>query len=786
MKRQLLLPFIIALFAISCDKELRNDLVMWYDKPASAWESALPLGNGRLGAMPSGGVGFERITLNEISMWSGSVQNSDNPQALETLSRMRQLLLEGHNAEAQKLFFTFGCRNYARQYGCYETLGALDLAFPTLDTAKIRNYRRDLNLRSGVATTRFEIGDVSYRREYFVSRSADIVVVRLEASRPVLNLSVTLSRPERSKTTIDEGRIRMAGTLDAGDPTLSGVSYCAEADISSDGKQHPSESAIRVDNASQVTIILSAATSYDSNTTYVEQVEKLLGNATKTSYRQLKRRAIAAHNPLIERVDLQLADNSRIDLATIPTNLRIARFAAGDDPTFAALYMQYGRYLLIASTREGSLPPNLQGLWADEVNTPWFGDYHLNINVQMNHWPAEVGNLSELHLPLADYIERLVPSGEQTAKNYYNAKGWCAHAISNVWFFTGPGDHPAWGATNTCGAWAALHLWDHYCYTLDKEFLCQKYPVLRGAAQFLAELLIEEPSHGWLVTAPTNSPENSYLCPHTKEPLTLCMGSTMDNQVIREVFCATAQAAEILGIDNDFTTTLREKARRLPPNRIAEDGRLMEWLEPYAEAEPQHRHVSHLFGLYPGTEITRNKTPELVEACRKTLEARGDEGTGWSRAWKICFWARIGDGDRAYKLLKGLLHPTSTNGSNYGGHVAGSYPNLFCAHPPFQIDGNFGGSAGIMEMLLQSHDGAIDLLPALPKAWSEGSFRGLKARGNVEVDCCWKANRAEQVTLRSATDQKVMLRLADGTTQEIMCCAGKAQTIDLTIGNQSI
>ena len=786
MKRQLLLPFIVALFAISCNKELRNDLILWYDKPASIWESTLPLGNGRLGAMPSGGVGFERITLNEISMWSGSVQNSDNPQALEALTQMRRLLLEGRNAEAQKLFFTFGCRDYARQYGCYETLGALDLAFSELDTTKIRNYRRELNLRSGVAATRFEIGDVSYRREYFVSRAADVIVVRLEASQPVLHFAATLSRSERSKTTIDAGRIRMTGTLDAGDPTLAGISYQAVADISSDGLQQNTESAIRIEKASQVTILLSAATSYDNNTAYARQVEQLLDNATKTRYNQLKSDAVAAHNALIERVDLQLTDNGKIDPTTIPTNLRIARFANGEDPTFAALYMQYGRYLLIASTREGSLPPNLQGLWADKVNTPWFGDYHLNINVQMNHWPAEVGNLSELHLPLADYIERLVPSGEQTAKNYYNAKGWCAHAISNVWFFTGPGDHPAWGATNTCGAWAALHLWDHYCYTLDKEFLRQKYPVLRGAAQFLADLLIKEPSHGWLVTAPTNSPENSYICPRTKEPLTLCMGSTMDNQVIREVFRATAQAAEILGIDNDFATTLRKKIQQLPPNRIAEDGRLMEWLEPYAEAEPQHRHVSHLFGLYPGTEITRNKTPELVEACRKTLEARGDEGTGWSRAWKICFWARIGDGDRAYKLLKGLLQPVTAWGIMNGHHGAGSYPNLFCSHPPFQIDGNFGGSAGIMEMLMQSHDGAIDLLPALPKAWSEGSFRGLKARRNVEVDCCWKAGRAEQVTLRSATDQKVILRLADGTSRKVMCRAGKPLTIDFAPEKQPI
>ncbi|HPV88237.1 MAG TPA: glycoside hydrolase family 95 protein, partial [Bacteroidales bacterium] len=397
----------------------------------------------------------------------------------------------------------------------------------------------------------------------------------------------------------------------------------------------------------------------------------------------------------------------------------------------------FGRHLLIASSRPGSFPANLQGIWNPHVKAPWGSDFHLNINLQMNHWLAEPGNLSELHLPLIDFTRSLVPSGEQTARSFYGAEGWTAHVVCNPWYFTAPGEHPSWGATNTGGAWLCQHLWTHYLYTLDREYLQEVYPVMKGACQFFLTSMIEEPSHGWFVTSPTTSPENAFYLPGGKTAVSVCMGSTMDNQLIRELYTNTLNATRILGLDRSFGEQLVHALERLAPNRISPKGYLQEWLEDYLETDPHHRHVSHLYGLHPGTQITSDATPNLAQACKVTLERRGDGGTGWSRAWKINFWARLHDGERAYKLLNNLLSPEST------------YPNLFCAHPPFQIDGNFGGASGITEMLLQSHNGRIHLLPALPSAWSYGFFKGMKVQGNAIVSCRWKEGKVQKVTLEA-------------------------------------
>lgn len=742
----------------SCGTAQADDarVTLRFDRPAAIWEESFPLGNGRLGMMPDGGVARERIVLNEESMWSGCEHDTRNPDALAALPEIRQLLLEGRNAEAQRLMYRrFSCNRGSDHpaYGSYEVLGFLDLRFPGLDQARAEDYRRELSLRQGVAVTRFVADGTTYERRSFVSRAHDVAVVEIAADRPgAVDVIIGLSRPERGEVRIEEGALVLEGQLDSGDAEVEGVRYLARAEVRADGGSvSDSAGMLCIRGADRLRIAFGAATSYWGDD-YRSRVARQLAAVEALPTAALQEAHTAAHSALFDRVELRLgADDAAVE--ALPTDERLARFAEGTDADFAALYFQFGRYLFISSTWEEGLPPNLQGIWANTIRTPWNGDYHLNINVEMNHWIAGVGNLDDLRRPLFDYTRRLVPSGEATARDFYGTGGWCAHVLANAWNFTAPAENPVWGATNTGGAWLALDLWDRYLFNRDEEYLRAAYPVLRGAADFFLENLV--PTGEWLVTAPTSSPENGFYMEGVRHPVQICMGSTMDNQIVRALFGAVAEAAGLLGCDADYAEQLRATALRLPPNRIAEEGYLMEWLEDYREAEPQHRHVSHLFGLYPGAEITPVHTPELAAAARETLERRGDGGTGWSRAWKICFWARLGDGDRALKLLGSLLTPAVLPD---GRHGSGTYPNLLCAHPPFQIDGNFGGAAGIAEMLVQSHDGAIDLLPALPAAWSEGSFRGLAARGGVEVDCTWRDGRAVSCTLRSARGGTFVLR----------------------------
>ena len=777
MKRIIITLILAAFFAAGCGRPAApssSDLELWYDRPATMWESTLPLGNGRLGAMPDGGISRESIVLNEESVWSGSEYDTGNPDALAALPEIRRLLLEGRNLEAQDVvyrrFVCAGGGSASAAYGSYQLLGRLTLDFG-IDSAGVTAYRRGLSLADAEAYTRFTAGGIDFTREYLVSMTRDVIAVRLRASeRGALDFTMSLSRPERAVVSACGSEIAMSGQLDSGQPDVEGVRYLARARVVTDGGSvcASSDGTLSVAGADQAVIYLAAATSYGGNDDYAAQVDSQLEAASRLGYLPLRDEHRAAFGRLFGRVNLSLDGP---DLTSLPTDRRLERFAAGDsDPSLAALYMQFGRYLLISSAREGSLPPNLQGLWANTVDTPWRGDYHLNINVEMNHWPVEQGNLSELHMPLVDYTERLAASGAVTARTFYGADGWCAHVLANAWNFSAPSENPSWGATNTGGAWLALHLWQHYLYTLDADYLRRVWPVLRGAADFFRSILIEEPSRGWLVTAPTSSPENGYYDQSDSRITFVCMGSTMDNQLVRELFGAVASAADILGVDASLADTLRAMSLRLPPDRISTGGYLLEWLDDYREMEPHHRHVSHLFGLHPGTVITRRRTPELIEACRQTLERRGDEGTGWSRAWKVNFWARLGDGDRAYRLLCNLLQPAVEPD---GRHRGGTYPNLFCSHPPFQIDGNFGGSSGIMEMLLQSHDGAVELLPALPSAWPSGRYSGLVARGGIEVGCEWSDGRATCFELRSPRDTSCVVRLADGRELTVDCPAGR-------------
>ena len=789
MLKRVLLLVVVQLslgFAVTAKAQSVNDsLMLWYDRPAQQWEGCLPLGNGWLGAMLSGGVRNEYVGLNEGTMWSGGVQQTDNPDALNTLPLIREALIKGDNRRAEELMYRhFTCSgggSASPEYGCYQMLADLVISADIAKDAKVENYRRELRLRDAIATTSFRADGVEHHREYFTSFGRGVLTARY-ATSAATNYEISLSRPECAavkawSNASDIGLISIEGMLKSGSDK-DGITYYGKLEVETDGRVSVEGDRLRVDDATVVEFYFLAKTSYNCpNPKYIVQhlmVEDAFHRANLNDFSKLRDEHVATYRSLFDRVEIDLGEQ-RLD---VPTDRRLDEYAAtGCDPSLAALYAQYGRYLLLSSTYHATLPPNLQGIWASGTWTPWNGDMHLNINQQMNHWPLEVGNLGELIEPLTRYVEGLAVSGEHTAKHFYDAEGWCAHILANAWGFTSPSEDPSWGATNTCGAWICLHLWEHYLYTGDKDYLRRVYPLMRGAAQFLRSILIEDPKSGCLVTAPTTSPENGFYLNDEDAAngvvTHICMGSTMDNQITREIFDAVISAADILHTDRALARDLSYARSRLVPTRLTSDGRIMEWMEEYREAEPQHRHVSHLFGLYPAAQITRS-TPELMDAARLTLDVRGDAGTGWSRAWKICFWARLMDGDRAENLFKSLLEPAFVDGGVRGG----TYPNLFCSHPPFQIDGNFGGAAGIMEMLLQSHDGVIDILPALPTAWSTGSFRGLCARGGVVVDCSWRSGRVERVTLCSSTPQNVTIRLHDSTTRTIKCRASEPVIIE--------
>lgn len=729
---------------------------LWYEQPAVKWEETLPLGNGRKGIMPDGGIREETLVLNDITLWSGGVQDPNNPDAAQHLPEIQRLLFEGRNDEAQALVYkTFVCKGSGSgfgngtnvPYGSFEILGNLRLNYQYGTEALPTNYFRGLSLDNATSTTSFELDGTTYTREYFTSFTDDVAIVRLAASnKGKINLTIGIDRPRIFETTISDNMLVMTGQLNNGTDG-KGMRYLAKVKpILKGGSLNSNEKNLVISDADEVLIFLSMGTDY-RNTGFEADVDEKLNKAVAQKYNQLKKSHTAEYQHYFNRVTLVLDENPERE--EMPTDKRLISFASdGNDNGLVNLYFQYGRYLLISSAHAQVLPPNLQGLWANTIQTPWNGDYHLNINVQMNHWPAEITNLPEMHLPLIELTKSLVKPGSETARVFYNSNGWVAHMMTNVWGFTAPGEHPSWGATNTGGAWLAAHVWEHFDYNRDTEYLREVYPVLKGAAQFFLDMLVTDPNTGWLVTAPTTSPENAFYMPGTRTAVNICMGSTMDNQLIRELFRNTMQAASFLEIDTDFSALLAEATDKLPPNQIGSDGRLMEWLEEYEEAEPQHRHVSHLYGLHPGNEITPELTPDLAEAARKSLYARGDGGTGWSRAWKINFWARLHDGNHAFKLLKNLLEPVYDSGFNYT-NKGGSYPNLFCAHPPFQIDGNFGGTAGIAEMFVQSHAGFINFIPALPDQFSDGSFSGLRVRGDGIVSASWEKKQLSNATLKA-------------------------------------
>lgn len=752
------------LFVCSVFAQISTELKLWYNQPAANWNEALPIGNGRLGAMVFGQPGREQLQLNEETVWSGGPNNNTNPAIKDVLPQITRLIFEGKYVEAENLALE---KVVSPNSGMkYQPVGNLWIDFSGHE--KATHYYRDLNIENAVASVQYELDGVLYKREIFSSLTDQVLIVQLTANQPgKISCTLGMDCQLRSKISVSDSTINLSGITDDHEGQLGQVRFNALVKpVCEGGEILASNRQVSIKNANSATVYISIGTNFknfkDISTNAFWKADSILRKAITIDYTEAKKNHVVAYRKYFNRVSLDLGATKAVDL---PTNERLAAFKDGDDPHLVTLYFQFGRYLLISASQPGTQPATLQGIWNDRVSPSWDSKYTTNINAEMNYWPAELTNLSELHEPFLKMAKELSESGQETARELYGARGWVLHHNTDIWRITGPVDKARSGLWPTGGAWVCQHLWGHFLFTGDKKFLADVYPVMKGAAQFFLDILQKEPAHGWLVVSPSLSPENSYM-----KGATVCAGTTMDNQLLFDLFSNTIQTAAILGLDEDFSDTLKTICARLAPMQIGKHSQLHEWMDDWDKPEDQHRHVSHLYGLFPGNQISPYRTPELFEAAKKSLIFRGDESTGWSMGWKVNLWARFLDGNHAYKLITDQLTPSIRPGMKEKG---GTYSNLFDAHPPFQIDGNFGCAAGIAEMLVQSYDGFIYVLPALPDRWKNGEVKGLIARGGFELGVVWKNGEIDQLKVYSRLGGNCRIRLlqpvkpTDGTRLKI-------------------